>query len=491
MENKLKKQVIEGTIWKFLERLFAQGVTLVVSIIIARILSPEDYGVVSLVTIFFAFANAVISGGLNTALIQKKNADREDYDTVYSVSLITATAVYLILFFCAPLIANIYRNDLLVSIIRIMGISLPVYALKSIVCAYVSSELQFKKFFFATFGGTVVSAFIGIFMAVKGFGPWALVAQQVSNTFIDTLILFISTKLKLRFRITMDRFKSLFSYGSRILVSSLIGIAYSKLNPLFIGLKYTASDLSYYTKGESFPSALSSSITNTVSSVLFPFMSKCQDDREKLLQYTRRFIRLTSYFVFPMMMGLFAVSDTFIEVFLTHKWIDASFYIKIFCIDCMFGIIATGNCETIKAMGRSDIFLKMEIIKKTLYFLIIGLFIVFSDSPRQLAYSVILCTFVQIVVNSYPNTKLISYRIIDLLSDISLNLITSVAMCVSVIFIGRIELSSKLLLLVVQCVSGTAIYLFLSFVTKNENLRYTFDMVQNILHRKKESVNDR
>ena len=485
MEKGLKKQVIEGTIWKFLERIFAHGVSLIVSIIIARILTPHDFGVVSLVTIFFAFANTIISGGLNTALIQKKDADSEDYNTVYSVSIIVSLLLYFVLFFTAPFIAKAYRNEILIKIVRVMGISLPIYALKSIVCAYVSSNMDFKKFFFATFGGTVISAFIGISMALHGFGPWALVAQQVSNTAIDTLILFATNKLRLKFRICLERFKSLFRYGSKILLSSLIGILYTKLNPLFIGIKYSSSDLSYYSKGESIPGALSSSITSTVSSVLFPFLSKCQDDKEKLLQYTRKFMRLTSYIVFPLMMGMFAVSDTFIEVFLTHKWIDAAFYVKIFCIDSMFGIIATGNCETIKAMGRSDIFLKIEIIKKTLYFMIIGLFIAISNTPRELAYSVILCTVVQVVVNTYPNTKLISYSVRNLLADIMPNLILSVLMCIAVSFVGKIQIDDFYKLLI-QVFIGMIIYLVLSIITKNENLSYVWGYVKNRFFKAKE-----
>ena len=206
----IKQKTITSTIWKFLERFMAQAVSLIVSILIARILTPADYSVVSIVTIFFTFANVLISGGLNTALIQKKDADDEDYSTVLYVSVLLSIVCYIILFFCAPLIARLYEQPSLILIIRIMGLTLPITALKSIWCAYISSTLQFRKFFFATLGGTLVSAVVGITMALNGFGPWALVAQQMTNTVIDTLILIISTRIHIVLKVSITKLKVVF-----------------------------------------------------------------------------------------------------------------------------------------------------------------------------------------------------------------------------------------------------------------------------------------
>ena len=244
-DQDIKKKALTGAIWKFAERILAQVISLVVSLIIARLLDPSDYGVVSIVTVFFAFANVIISGGLNTALIQKKNADKDDYNTVFTVSIVLALTLYGVMFFAAPWIAQIYRQPALTSIIRVLGLALPIYALKSIVCAYVSANLQFKMFFYATLGGTLFSAVVGILMALNGFGAWALVAQQLANATIDTLILFCITRLKLSFQIAAERLRALWKYGSRIMVSSLLGVAVTQINPLFIGLKYTSADLSF------------------------------------------------------------------------------------------------------------------------------------------------------------------------------------------------------------------------------------------------------
>lgn len=470
--------MLTGAVWKFGERIFAQVVSLIVSIIIARLLDPSEYGVVSIVTVFFAFANVIISGGLNTALIQKKDADKEDYNSVFTVSMVAALLIYACLFVTAPWIAQIYGKEILVPIIRVLGLSLPIYALKSIVCAYVSATLQFKMFFFSTLGGTIVSAVVGVWLAVDGFGAWALVAQQLINTTIDTTILFINTKLRLSLRINIEKLKSLGAYGLRIMASSLLGVTFNQINPLFIGLKYSSADLSYYTKGRSLPETLSSSMTYTISSVLFPALSKYQDDKGRLLRYTRLYMKVASFVVFPVMLGFFAVSENFVRVFLTDKWVPAVYYIQIVCLTEMFSVVAVGNCETIKAMGRSDVFLKMEIAKKTSYFIILALFLFLTDTPEALAISLVICALVQIIVNSVPNIMLIGYTVRMQLADLLPNMLISIAMCIIVTFIGKLKMSS-IALLILQITTGVLVYLGISVVTRNSALHSMLNFIRN------------
>ncbi|SCW32735.1 Membrane protein involved in the export of O-antigen and teichoic acid [Ruminococcaceae bacterium YRB3002] len=476
----LKKKAISGLIWKFMERVIAQTISLIVSVILARLLTPSDYGVVGIVAIFFTFANVIISGGLNTALIQKKDADVHDYSSILILSVVISVVLYILLFFTAPWAAVLFKKPLLTPIIRTMGLSLPIYAVKSVYCAYISSNLKFRTFFFATLGGTLVSAVIGITMAVNGFGAWALVAQQVSNTCIDTVILVAVTHMPFVLKFSINRVKSLFKYGSKIFVSSLIAAIYVEINPLIIGIKYTTADLSFYTKGKMFPTTVSQTITSTLSAVLFPFLSKKQDDKAVLLQYTRRFMQVASFVVFPTMLGFLAVSDGFVRLVLTEKWMEASYYIKIFCIATMFDIVAVGNCETIKAMGRSDVYLKMEIIKKSAYFVTLALFIFLSRSPMQIAISALVCTLIQIVVNSIPNRKLLGYTYRFQLEDLLPNLLSAIVMCVCVLLIGTLELNS-VVVTVLQIASGVAIYYVISLLTKNPSLKYITDQAGGVL----------
>lgn len=485
MENNsnIKEKAISSVIWKFMERIGAQSVSLIVSIVIARLLDPTDYSVVSLVTIFFVFANVLISGGLNTALIQKKNADKEDYSSVLFISLFLSIAIYLVLFFFSPIIANVYNKNELVLIIRIMGLSLPITAIKSIWCAYISSNLLFKKFFLATLGGTVISAVVGICLAVNGAGAWALVAQQMANTIIDTIILVVSTRIPLALKISFQRLKTLFKYGWKVLASSLIGTIYTQIVPLVIGYKYNDSDLSYYTKGKSFPDLISATTTNTLAAVMFPTMSKFQDEKEKLLNYTRLFIRVSSFIVFPLMIGFLVVSDNFILVLLTEKWLPAATYIKIFCLASMFDMVHIGNCETIKAMGKSGVYLIMEIIKKTGYFITIFLFMLLTNTPEMLSIAFFVCTIIALVVNSIPNRKLLGYRFRDQIKDLMPNLFFSLIMGIFVYTIGKIEVN-VILLLVIQIIAGVCSYSLMSLLFNKSSLIFIQNSLKGLFRKK-------
>ncbi len=475
--NIIKNKAFTGVIWKAMERMCAQVVSLIVSIVLARILSPDDYSVVSIVTIFLAFCNVFISSGFNTALIQKKDANIIDYSSVLYVSIGSAIILYILMYFTAPLIANLYHKEILVAIIRVMSLTFFINAFKSILCAYISNTLQFKKFFLSTIIGTVISAIIGIYMASNGFGPWALVAQQMSNSIIDTLILYFTTKMHFVLKLSFKRLKSLFSYGWKMLTASIISTVYEEIKPLIVGVKFSTIDLAYYNKGKSFPSVINSSISDTISAVLFPVISKFQDDKEMVLHVTRKFMGIASYMIFPVMIGFFVVSDSFVEIVLTSKWMFAVKYIKIFCISYMFNIFQNGNLQAIRAIGRSDIFLKLEILKKSLYLVVIVLFIAFSKSPYVLAFSEIVCTIIATLINSRPNIKLIGYKYSYQIADILSNLLMAIIMGV-VVYLIQFIISNKIICLLVQIIVGVLTYLFISILTKNKNFLYLIDLVK-------------
>ncbi len=479
-DTSIKSKAFNSFFWKFSERIGAQSVSLIVSIILARLLVPDDYSVVGIVGIFFAFCNVFISAGLNTSLIQKKDADIIDYSTILFTTLFTSTVLYAVMFFTAPIIADLYDKEILIPVIRVMSLTFFINSFKSVLSAYVSRHLQFKKFFFSTLGGTIASAGIGIAMAYCGFGPWALVAQQMSNSVIDTIILVFTTRVKFKLTFSFQRLKALFGYSWKIFVAGIISIIYDEVNPLVIGLKFSTSDLAYYTKGRSFPNLLNATLSQTLSSVLFPVMSKFQDDKEKILHLTRRYIKTCSYVIFPVMLGFWAVSESFVKILLTDKWLSIVPYIQIFCISYMFNLIQTGNLEAIKAIGRTDISLILEIIKKSLYFVVILLFIFFTDSPVLLAWSAVVCTLLASLINTFPNRKLIGYRYRYQLMDIIPNLVISGIMGVIVILMNKLSISIYLLM-PLQIVVGAIIYVTLSIVTKNESFIYLLNTIKQRL----------
>lgn len=485
----LKKKTISGMFWKFGERICAQLISLSITIVLARLLMPEDYAVISIITIFFSFANVFISGGFNSALIQKSDSDIEDYSSVLWISLIIATIIYIILFFCAPIIAKVYNYDILVSVIRVMGLTLFINAIKSIVCAYISNHMIFKKYFWATLIGTIISGIVGISMAYSGFGCWALVAQQMTNALIDTLLLFITTKVKFVFKINTQKAKKLFKFGSKILVASSISVLYEEINPLIIGIKFSGADLAYYSKGKHYPSMFNSTICDTLSAVLFPAVSKLQGDKQAILNYLRRYMSVSSFIIFPVMLGFLAISNNFVIILFTEKWISSVIYIQIFCVVFMFNIIQVGNLQVIRALGRSDIYLKLEIIKKTAYFAVILVFVLFTNDPIFLALSCVINTFIASIVNTAPNTKLINYKYRLQIIDVGLNLITSICMCIIVLLIGFININIYLELFV-QIFIGIIFYVTINLIIKNPNMFYLLNTIKSFLRKKKgEKVN--
>ena len=478
--TEIKSKAFSGAIWKFLERISAQVVSMVVTVILARLLEPGDYSTVSIVSVFFTFANVFISSGFNVALIQKKEADLEAYSSALFLSLGIAITMYAALFIGAPSIAALYNQALLVPVIRVMGLILPINAVKSIVCAYISANLQFRKFFFATIGGTLASAVVGIAMAYMGFGPWALVAQQMTTALIHTAILCLTTKMPFVFRISLKKVWDLFNYSWKIVVSSVIDVVYKQINPLFIGLRYSGTDLAYYTKGKSFPELLSGVCSNTLSAVLFPVLSKFQSDREELLRGLRRYNKTASFVVFPALLGFFAVSDNFVELVLTEKWMPVAAYIRIFCLSEMVMSIEAGNRETLKALGRSDIFLKYEIIKKCLFFTIIAMVIFWTDSPVLLAYSAIGCAAVVLFTSMFTNAGILNYGIGEQLLDLIPNLLCSILMCLAVraVSVSALPVGVEL---IVQILTGACVYVGACLVIRNESLIYVWGRVKPAL----------
>lgn len=479
LEN-LKKKTFSSMIWKAMERFCAQIVSTIVSIVLARILMPEDYSVVSIVTIFFAFCNIFISGGINSALIQKKDADEVDYSTVLITNVIISVVLYVIMFFAAPLIARIYHKEILVPVIRVMGISFFINGYKAVICAKISSDLQFKKFFMGTIVGTIISAVVGIVMALGGLGAWALVAQQMINSLIGTVVLSFSSEFKFVFKFSIERFKTLFSYGGKLFLANIITTVYNQIKPLIVGVKYTTNDLAFYNKGEAFPSIINTLTSNTLAAVLFPAMSKLQDDKHAILNVVRRYLKVGSFVIFPCMLGFFAISDNFIKIVLTEKWMPIASYLRVFCIAYMFNLIQIGNIQAVQAIGRSDIILRTEIIKKVAYFLVIALFILFTDSPVLLAASEIICYIVATIINVYPNKKVIDFKYGYLISDLLPNLIISIIMSICVYVMNYLTINIVLLLLL-QILVGAFIYVLINYLVKNESLFYIIGILKSYI----------
>lgn len=476
------KTVVTNFIWRFAERCGAQFVTFIVSIVLARLLMPEDYGIISLVTVFTTIMQVFVDSGLSTALIQKKNADDLDFSSVFYFNFAVCIILYLIMFLAAPLIADFYDMPELVSIVRVISLTIVISGVKGVQQAYVSRNMLFKRFFYSTLGGTIFSAVLGIIMAYAGFGVWAIVAQQLSNTAIDTLILWLTVKWRPKKMFSWTRLKGLLSFGWRLLCSSLLDTIYNNLRSLIIGKLYSSADLAYYNEGKKFPNFIVTNINTSIDSVLLPTMSKEQDNKDRVKNMTRRSIQVSTYIMAPLMIGMACCAENMVTVILTEKWLPCVFFLQIFCVSYMFYPIHTANLNAIKAMGRSDLFLKLEIIKK-----IVGMILLFSTifiSVEAMAYSLLMSTLASMIINSWPNKKLLNYSFFEQMKDIMPSILLALIMGAFVYFIGYINLS-VLPLLALQIVSGGVIYIAGSAILKLEPYKYVKDIVISFVGRKK------
>ncbi|MDT2833545.1 lipopolysaccharide biosynthesis protein [Vagococcus carniphilus] len=468
-KNEYKNNVILSLFWKLLERGGTQGIQFLIQIVLARILLPEDYGAIALVTILITLANVFVQSGFNTALIQKKNSDSLDFSSVFYFSVVFSIILYFVIYLSAPGISKFYNVGDLTNVIRVTGLTLIFGSINSIQNAVISKTMRFKKLFVSSLGAMVISGTLGIIFAFLGYGIWALVVQQLTNQISISIILWFTVKWRPTREFSFFRLKGLFSYGWKILVSSLIDTLYANIRSLFIGRVYTPEQLGFYTRGDQFPALLVTNINGSIQSVMLPVLSKEQDDKKKVKQLVRRSIVTSSYLLFPMMVGLAIVSKPLIILLLTDKWLPAVVFVQIACFTYSLWPIHTANLQAINALGRSDIFLKIEIIKKS-----IGIFILLFT----LRYGVVAIALgggvtgiISTFVNAFPNKKLLNYSFREQWKDIIPSLFLSILMGIS-IYPLKFIIFNNFLLLLAQITLGTIVYIALSKIFKIETYNY-------------------
>lgn len=471
-----KSSIVNNLIWRFLERVGAQVVTFIVSIILARILAPEDYGTIALVTVFTTIMQVFVDCGLGTALVQKKDADDFDFSTVFYFNFVVCLMLYGVMFVASPYIATFYEIPSLTPMVRVISLTIVISGVKGIQQAYVSRNMLFKRFFYATIGGTIFSAFLGIGMAYAGCGVWAIVAQQLSNTAIDTLILWMTVKWRPKWVFSWKRLKDLLAFGWKLLVSALLETGYSNLRNLIIGKMYSSADLAYYNQGDKFPNIIVTNINASINSVLLPTMSNVQDNRKRVKQMTRRAIKISTYIMAPLMMGLAFCAEPVVKLILTDKWLPCVPYLRIFSITYMFWPVHTANLNAINAMGRSDWFLKLEIIKKAMGMII--LLFTMRLGVLAMAYSLLLSSVLSQIINSWPNKKLLGYGYLEQVHDFAPGILLAIGMGGCVYFLGFLPLPT-IITLMIQIMTGAVIYIGASALLKFEEFEYMLGIIKS------------
>ena len=477
-----KSKVISSLLWKIGERLSTQGTQLLVIIILARLLLPEEFGLIVIVTVFITIGGYVVDSGFAEALIQKKDADEIDFSSVFYLNLFTASILYLVFFFSAPSIAAFFNESQLTVILRVLSISLFFNAFNSVQLAVISRHMQHKKLFTSSFTAILTAGTIGITLAILDFEIWALVTHTLVHRLLVTVILWFTVKWRPKFIFSIKKLKKLFSYGWKLLFSTVLYTFYLQLHNLLIGKIFSPSILGFYNRGMQFPNIIVDNINGSIQTVLFPALSAQQENLAKMKEMLNRLVVLSSFIIFPMMVGLAVITEPLVSFLLTDKWLPTVPLMQLFCAYYALWAIDISNLQVIKAMGRSDLYLKLEIFK-----FVMGLILLLVGLPfgvYVLAMGMFATELLGTIAGGVVVSKLLKFNVWEQWKSVIPVLLVSIGMgCVvySEKFLGL----PNSLTLVVQVITGVVVYLVLAKVFK---LRSFTDLMSILRNRKEPEI---
>ena len=460
--------------WKIFENGGTQGIQFLIQLILARLLNPSDFGIIAIVLGFISISNIFVQSGLNTALIQKKQVTSDDFTSVFLLSSLLAFILYIILFISAPYIAKFYLQPKLSIFLRILSLVLFPNVLNSIQTVIIRRRMEYKKLFISSVGAILVSGVIGIILAIKGAGLWSLVILHIVNQFMVAIIMCVTVKWRPKLLFSSGNVRQLFSYGWKLLVAGLLESMYKNSRSLIIGKLYLPAALSYYNRGEQFPSILVNTINGSFQSVILPILSSQQEDLTKIRETASIFIKTTSFIIFWMLMSLVILAEPLVIILLTEKWRASIPFVQIFCVAYMFIPINTANIQAINSIGRSDIYLKIQVIKKIIGIAIIALtcfFGVYAIAIGQVIYEL-----VSVYLNAIPVRKLINYKLKDQIKDSFPAFFSSCWAGFGMYIFGylNIPLFAKL---VIQITISIIIYIGISYICNKKVLVYIKDII--------------
>jgi len=481
MDTQFKNRVVGGFVWSFLQKSGTQIMSFVISIVLARILMPSDYGVIAMITVFTNIALVFINTGFSSAIIQKKDLSDKDINTMFYSGMMLSYVLYAILFFAAPYIAVFYKEPTLTKLLRVESLIVVIGAAYSVQQALIRRNLQFKKSFVCGIVGVVVQGIVGIVLALRGFGPWALVYGTVIHYVVVCIIMWIVVEWKPGFQFSTESFRKMFSFSSKMLAAGLLDSLFNNIRSIIIGAKYSSADLAYYNKGNQFPTLIMTQVDGAITTVLFSSLSKFQSDWERGLQVLRRSLKTSLYVCTPLMAGMCAVADPMIRILLTDKWEDSIVYVRLVAIICMFWPMSAQR-HALNSLGKSGVSLKMNIIGKTVT--IICLLSTYRHSVQLMIASSIFASCICLVINACFYRKHLGYRFVDQVKDILPPVLLSAAMggvTYSVMFLGL----SSIPTLLIQIPLGIIVYVLLSKIFRFDSFEYLLSMLKGFLNKRK------
>lgn len=482
MSESLKDKTVKGVAWSGIDNVVQMGVTFVVSIVLARLLSPDDYGLLGLIAVFTAVCQALINGGFITALIRKKDATDDDYNTVFISNLGMSLLLYAIIYVCSPAIANFFERQELVALTRVSSLGMIIGALALVQQTRLTKRIDFKTQTKITIIASVTSGVIGIAMALLDFGVWALVAQQLSATTLRTILLWFYNKWIPQLRFSSTSFNELFGFGWKMMVSGLLDTVWKELYQVIVGKFYSPATLGQYTRAKQFSQLFSSNLTSVVQRVTYPVLSNIQDDKVRMISAYRRIIKTTMFITAISMFFLGAISEPLLYCLIGPKWHEASTYLPLICISGSLYPLHALNLNMLQVQGRSDLFLGLEIAKKIIGLLPLSVCIIYGVLP--MLYVNLITGLICYFLNSYFPGKLLGYTSWMQLKDISPSYGLATLIALSVYFLKYLPITNWVIL-PIQIVLGVSIFFLFCTKTKMPEYKEVFDMIKPYLNKLK------
>lgn len=480
MPESLKHKTVKGVSWSFAEQLLTRGSNFVIGIIIARILSPTDYGLIGMLGIFFGISQLFIDGGLTSALIRTKEPSEKDFSTVYLINIGLSLLFYFLLFFCAPVIADFYGQPLLQPLTRILALTLVISSVSSVQGTLLTIKVDFKTKTNISVIASIVSGLTGIVCAYKGLGVWALVAQALTASIMMSLLTIFFVRWMPRLVFSASSFKRLFSYSSKLLLSSCIHTIYDNCYPLVIGKRYTPADVGQYSRGGQFPGVADSTITGALNRVAFPVLSQVQDDDARLLRVYEKYIQLSCFLVFPIMMGLCGCARPLVSILLKEPWLACVPFMQILCFGKMTNGITTINLNLLYVKGRSDLVLRLEMIKKTIAFSI--LFVTMFFGLKVMCLGQTIYGFIALYLNTHYTKKILGYSFGRQMATVAPYFMLSL-MVLGISLLSTSLIYNGYISIIVSLALCLAVYLLMARWLKLYAYREIVTIVQDRLHR--------
>lgn len=469
MDN-IKQKTLSGFVYKFAERGAAQGISFIVQIILARLLMPEEFGTIALLNVLMTILDVFVTYGFGNSLVVNKKSDDLDFSTCFFFGIFLSVMMYAGVYVCSPYISQFfYGHDELDILVKVMALRMPIAAVNSVQHAYVQKLMQFRLFFYATLIGTILSGVVGITMAYTGYGVWALAAQYMSNALFNTITLWIMSEWRPKWMFSFQRLRAIYDYGWKILAVGLVDTFFSQVRSLVIAKQYSRSDLAFYNRGVTFPHFGMKLIEPTISSVLFPALSSCNDDRKTMKVITQRVIKTSTFVICGIMCFLMAIAKPLVVVILTEKWLPCVVFLQIGCFAYLLRPLQVINTCVIRASGRSALLLNLDLMKKG-----IGLVLLFIAMPfgvEAIAWSYVGLNVISTVINIWPNKDILEYGYMEQLRDLGGNLVVGVIMGVLVWFVTLLPIGN-LLMLLMQTLVGIVTYIIASKILKIDSYSY-------------------